>query len=115
MASYRLRIGWSNSYSLLASGGSYVLTGQSATLTKSAAPGGSGTISWTAVTGATGYYLYYDTNDVTQSSTRVNVGNVTSYNPTGLWTGQRFVNVASYDESLLPGQWVMTQQISVTL
>jgi len=44
------------------------------------------TLSWTAVSGATGYRVYYDVDDGTSSppTTMIDVGDVTSYSLTGL-------------------------------
>lgn len=71
--------------------------------------GGGNFLSWDAVTGATGYAVYWDTTPGPPYANRVDVGNVTSLASSsslpGIGTGLRYFNVRSYDESLLEGPY----------
>ncbi|OHA36248.1 MAG: hypothetical protein A3H57_01065 [Candidatus Taylorbacteria bacterium RIFCSPLOWO2_02_FULL_43_11] len=61
-------------------------------LSASAGSAGSGqiTLSWDAVTGATGYYLYRDTSSTGSFALLADVGNVTSYANSGLSNGTAY-------------------------
>ncbi|HYA86058.1 MAG TPA: CFI-box-CTERM domain-containing protein [Nitrospirota bacterium] len=57
-------------------------------------------LSWSAVSGATGYKVYYGT--VSPPTTAIDVGNVTSYTLSGLTNGQTYyVAVSAYSQALL--------------
>jgi hypothetical protein len=80
--------------------GVYSLTGQSAALTPSVTSGMN--VTWSAVSGATSYRLYYGTasGDYIQSyGAGLNVGNVTSYTVEGLSSGTYYVAVTAIDSS----------------
>jgi hypothetical protein len=79
------------------------------------AGGGTGDLAWDAVSGATGYRVYWDSVSGPPYSNSVNVGNVTSYTPTAavMGTGTKYVNVRSYDASGIEGPW--GTEITITL
>lgn len=60
---------------------------------------GDGFLSWSAVSGASGYNVYWDTVGGPPYANVVDVGNVTSADQgdfTGLGTGTRYFNITSY-------------------
>jgi hypothetical protein len=75
--------------------------------------GASGALSWTAESGATGYRVYWDSMSGPPYANSADVGNVTSYDPSGWGAGTWYANVRSYDDSDLEGPY--GTEITVTL
>jgi hypothetical protein len=76
-----------------------------------------GFLSWDAVSGASGYNVYWGTVGGPPYANVVDVGNVTSADQgdfAGLGTGTRYFNIRSYDESMLEGPWGAEITVTVT-
>lgn len=92
--SWCTRLGWSAWYATPAVG-----TVRMVGAAPSVNLGGDSFLSWSAVSGASGYNVYWDTVGGPPYANVVDVGNVTSADQgdfTGLGTGTRYFNITSY-------------------
>jgi hypothetical protein len=91
--------------------GSYSVTGREVDLTIASTAGVE--LSWSAVTNAAGYKIYWDSISGPPYDNSVDVGNVLTYDPSGWGSGTWYANIRSYDESGLEGPW--GTEVEVTL
>jgi hypothetical protein len=89
------------------------LTGSAITASAGTLSTGGNLLSWSGVSGASGYKVYWDSISGPPYTNSVDVGTQTNYDATPWGAGTWYANIRSYDESGLEGPWGTETEVTI--